>query len=429
MHLPQLGAAPQDEPGEQLRRQRLLERLALKAQGFTPRVSLAPPDGLLLEVKGSLKLFDGANNLCRLIEEEHRAAGVESMLAVAPTPLAALACARAHKACVLVDHALLVSSVVSLPLIALRWPEEVIARLAKIGVYTVGQALRLPRAGFARRFGAAQLASLDRLTGRVADPRARFHARERFRRRRELSYEIDDQAAILRALDPLLRELESFLRVRQAGITQLQCRFRHRHAPPTSCVLQLAAPAADASHLAELLGERLNLTNLPEAVRSCELRTDLVVPLAPACVAMWQPGEHGGSAGAGSPQLIEHLRARLDAQAVHGVQLVSDHRPERMSRSVEPDACVDAQARHRSAGSQPLWLLSQPRQLDERAGMPWLRGALHVCGDPQRIETGWWDEGAIARDYYFAIDAHGVRLWVFRERASPHRWFLHGVFG
>ena len=61
--------------------------------------------------------------------------------------------------------------------------------------------------------------------------------------------------------------------------------------------------------------------------------------------------------------------------------------------------------------------------------MPWLRGALQVCGDPQRIETGWWDEAAIARDYYSAIDAHGVRLWVFRERAAPHRWFLHGVFG
>jgi hypothetical protein len=28
-----------------------------------------------------------------------------------------------------------------------------------------------------------------------------------------------------------------------------------------------------------------------------------------------------------------------------------------------------------------------------------------------------------------ALDAHGVRLWLFRERGAPHRWFLHGIFG
>jgi protein ImuB len=49
--------------------------------------------------------------------------------------------------------------------------------------------------------------------------------------------------------------------------------------------------------------------------------------------------------------------------------------------------------------------------------------------EPERIETGWWDGGEIARDYYTAVDIHGVRLWVFRERAAPHGWFLHGVFG
>jgi protein ImuB len=50
-------------------------------------------------------------------------------------------------------------------------------------------------------------------------------------------------------------------------------------------------------------------------------------------------------------------------------------------------------------------------------------------GDPERIETGWWDGGNIERDYYVAVDIHGVRLWVFREREAPHRWFLQGVFG
>src|SRR5690349_8053891 len=44
-----------------------LERLATKAQCFTPRVSLVPPDGLLLEVKGSLHLFNGPHGLIKAL--------------------------------------------------------------------------------------------------------------------------------------------------------------------------------------------------------------------------------------------------------------------------------------------------------------------------------------------------------------------------
>jgi protein ImuB len=78
---------------------------------------------------------------------------------------------------------------------------------------------------------------------------------------------------------------------------------------------------------------------------------------------------------------------------------------------------------------RPLWLLSVPRLLSQRDGLPRRRGPLRLVGEAERIETGWWDGGEIARDYYAAVDVRGARLWVFRERESPHRWFLHGMFG
>src|SRR5207253_6921525 len=64
---------------------------------------------------------------------------------------------------------------------SLRWPEDTVARLARMGVRTIGAALRLPRAGFVRRFGDAQLAMLDVLTGRTAEVRVTYRAPERFR--------------------------------------------------------------------------------------------------------------------------------------------------------------------------------------------------------------------------------------------------------
>src|SRR5215475_5421169 len=61
-----------------------LERLAAKAQRFTPRVSVVPPDGLLLEVKGSLHLFNGIEGLVRELLSECDSVGVEPAIALAP---------------------------------------------------------------------------------------------------------------------------------------------------------------------------------------------------------------------------------------------------------------------------------------------------------------------------------------------------------
>jgi protein ImuB len=416
-----------------------LEKLATRAQRFTPRVSLVPPDGLLLEVKGSLHLFNGVDGVFRAFAADCQILGIESVTALAPTPLAALVAARAGEAFVVTNEAQLVGRLTSMPLAPLRWPADMIERLARMGVRTIGQALRLPRAGFARRFGPVHLAELDRLTGRNADLRHHFQPRERFRRRRELTYDMENNETILAALAPMLADLGKFLETRQVGITELECRLRHRHAARSECVLRLAAPLANVERLTELLGERLNALVLPEPVRSLELRSGLPVLRELNSNPLWQPGEYGGAAaGSESSQLIERLRARLGHEAVYGLQVLQGHRPERAWGICEPSL---AGANGASVGAlpklvapwgafrRPLWLLPTPQQLEEIEGVPRRRGTLRFFGDVERIETGWWDGGEIGRDYYTVFDIYGVQLWIFRERADPHRWFLQGVFG
>jgi protein ImuB len=411
-----------------------LQRLALCAQRYTPQVSIELPDAVLLEVQGSLHLFAGVDGMQRALGVECRRLGLQAVLTFAPTPLAALALARAGGARAILDMAQLIGQLASLPLTTLRWPEEVLERLGHAGVRTIGAALRLPRGGFARRFGAAQLASLDALTGRAPDLRTASKAPERFRRRGEPGCELTSRTAIMAALAPLCTALGRFLTARQSGIMQLECRLAHRHVPATRCVLRLAAPAADGERLAELLAERLGTLSLPEPVRACELRSGRLLPYAPERRSLWQPGEQGGSAGSEAPGLIERLRARLGPEAVHGLTLLPAHRPEcawavtgppaaRASRHAVPDCHAAA------AAARPLWLLPVPQRLSMCGGLPRRRGALRLMTDPERIESGWWDGRAVARDYYVAVDGHGVRLWVFRERAAPHNWFLHGVFG
>jgi protein ImuB len=73
---------------------------------------------------------------------------------------------------------------------------------------------------------------------------------------------------------------------------------------------------------------------------------------------------------------------------------------------------------------RPLWLLERPVPLSSSAeGI-----SLQLGSGPERIESGWWDEQDIARDYYLATNAHGQKLWLFRDRRT-RAWFVHGLFG
>jgi protein ImuB len=422
LHLPGLASAD------------VLAQLALTLQRFTPRVSLEPPDGVLLEVKGSLHLFAGLAGMKRELTHACRQHGLALVLAFAPTARGALTAARAGRPLEIIDRGQLTGQLAPLPLTALRWPEDTCARLARLGVRTIGALLRLPRAGFARRFGTAQLLMLDELIGRTAQVRANFLPRERFRRRRELLSELEDHARLGAALAPLFAALDTFLTARQCGVIELECRLLHRHAPATRCVLALASPCTDARRLAELLQQHLAAITLPEPVRSCELRADALLPYQAGSAGLWQPGEHGGEAGAQAGELIERLRARLGTDAVHGLAVRAGHRPERSwEMTAPPPAAAPARAAAAHEGvtqtRRPLWILPAPEPLTVQQGLPVRGGPLQLVSEPERIETGWWDEGEITRDYYRALDIHGVRLWVFRERSCPHGWFLHGIFG
>jgi protein ImuB len=284
---------------------------------------------------------------------------------------------------------------------------------------------------------------LDMLTGRRPDVRAAHQAPARFRRRCELDCELTDHALLLAALAPLFASLGAFLTARQCGVAQLECLLVHRQQAATRCVLTLAAPCAEEPRLVALFGERLNALPLPAPVRACELRADVLLPYLPDCPSLWQPGEHGGDAGAVTGDLIECLRARLGSQAVQGLTLREGHRPESawvLTGPLPVTAPRHVPAAHaagtsgsandcQAASRRPLWILPAPRPLTAQDGLPRRHGPLRLVSEPERIETGWWDGEEIARDYYTAVDIHGVRLWIFRERAAPHGWFLHGVFG
>jgi protein ImuB len=422
-----LNAALALAPGLRILEQRpaaeaaLLDRLGRWALQFTPVVSLEPPAAVLAEVRGSLDLFGGVMALLRRALAGLSASGLSASLALAPTARGALWLARAELAMTVTRTDALPGIASRLPLACLQWPEDTVATLAGLGITSVADLLRLPRAGFAARFGPRLLDELDEGLGRRPAPRRRHLVPERFDERLELPAAAESVAGLQPALAHLMARLAAFLRARASGIRELRVDLLHRDAAPTRLRIALACLAGDAAGLGELLDERLGRCRLEQPVVALRLRSGVLLPLVLRDAGLFERGQAADPEA--TARLLDLLRARLGHEAVFGVMPVSEHRPERAFRIAEPGAagtlpmpCVAG-----APAARPLWMLAEPQPLDDWEGT--------LITGPERIESGWWDGHDVRRDYYVAQSRAGVRLWIFRERPPGQRWFLHGVFG
>ncbi len=398
-----------------------LRSIAAWAGQFTSVVCLVPPDAVLLEIAGSLRLFGGLRLLLLQIDAGLIELGYTAALAVAPTPTGACLLARAGTGVRITDPAQLPAALAPLPLVLLDQPEETVRTLSVIGVHTIGECLALPRDGLARRFGQQLLDELDRALGRLPDAREPYLHPARYASKLALPAPVQEAEPLLFVAKRLLLELAGFLRMKQKGVTRLKLTLHHEDRKPTVVMLGFAVPCRDADRMVRLLRERLANVELPDRVEAIAIDSEETRPLGSRNLSLFPedrlPEEQRWL-------IIDHLRARLGADAVHGIISHPDHRPEQAWRACEPGTGREGYC---SSVRRPLWLLEAPRRLHSSAGEPLLDGPLTLEAGPERIEGGWWDEGDVTRDYFIATDAAGRRFWIYRERGEA-AWFLQGVF-
>jgi protein ImuB len=178
----------------------------------------------------------------------------------------------------------------------------------------------------------------------------------------------------------------------------------------------LREPTHDRERLLQLLEDRLERSLLPVPAVAVRMTSGAFRRLERKNTDLFERKPLAESTQA----LLERLQGRFGRAAVHGVCAVPEHRPER-AWAKSPDG-HGRRARVHAQEARPLWLLQQPVIIE--AG----RASLKLLSGPERIESGWWDEQDVTRDYYTAKNADGQRLWVFRDHRT-RSWFLHGLFG
>ena len=143
--------------------QEALAAVAAWACQFTPRVSLEPPQALLMEVEGSLRYFGGRWKFLAQLRAGLPRLGFEARIAEAPAARAALWLARGDG-----------SRLETLPVAVTGLAPEALELLESLGIRTIGGLLRLPREGIVRRFGQDLLQQMDQAGGKAPELREFF---------------------------------------------------------------------------------------------------------------------------------------------------------------------------------------------------------------------------------------------------------------
>ena len=396
--------------------ERLRQLLAAWAYRYSSQVSTDLAHAIVLEVGHSHRLFGPWPRLEARMREELRALGFRHRLVAAPNPHAARVLANVHDGLAVGGNTLL-NALGQLPVERAGLPVEVANSLSRMGLRRLRQVFALPRDALNRRFPPGVLQHLDRLRGAEA-PLGWYRPPDRFEARIEFEHEVESSQALLFPLRRLTADLAAFLGGRDGGVQRFTVELEHDPAYGNGIAhsrieVGLLSAEREPAMLFELARGRIEQAEVPAPVRGMRLLARELPPFVPAARDLFDPRPQQAVPWT---QLRERLRARLGDTAVQEVGWQPEHRPERVVAG--PPL---RRTERMPAPLRPGWLLPQPMPLRERVQ--------RVLAGPERIESGWWDDDGIRRDYYLVETTQGQRAWAFRaagEQAGP--FMLHGWF-
>lgn len=421
-----------------------LARLAAWCERYTPLAAVDPPDGLWLDIAGCAHIWEGEAGIAEDLRARLTRTGVVARIAVADTAGAAWALARAPGEDILIlPPGRERTALRDLRVEALRIEARTTARLRRLGLRTVGEMARIPRAEFSTRFGPQPLLRLDQALGDAPEAIAWPHPLPPWEERLAFAEPILTAEDLTRALGLLADRLCQRLALKDSGATQFEAEFFRVDSARPSIGIGTALPMREAPYVARLLAAKLEGVDPGYGVEVVRLLAGGVAALGRVQAGL----DSRGARDDAFPAVLDQLASRLSPHRVWRAAPYASHVPERAVVGAAPIRAPTWEAD--SDSPRPVRLFCRPETIEATALMPddpptqfrW-RGVLHrvrAATGPERIAREWWrsaedgddrPEADRVRDYYQVEDEAGGRFWLFRVglQGQP-RWFLHGLFG
>lgn len=440
----------------------VLQALALQCQTYSPLVALdesEAPDSLLLDITGCECHFGGEESLARQLWDEFAALQYQARIAIADTVGAAWAVAHfgvtAHCPVVVVPAGQHPGRLRPLPVAGLRLAPRLLETLYKLDLRVIGQLEKLPRATLPSRFGKELLRRLDQAWGAIHELLTPERLREPLSATWNFDEPVKERSSLELVVQELLSRVLSQLNPRQAGIRELRCDLRGA-VDTFTLTLRLLQSSLNQKHLWQLL--RLEWDRREDAFRrspqvaprcitdgmtTIHLEVSETAPMKIRQTTLFDL-EPGRKEAVAFQQFVERLGSRLGSQSVLQPQPRPDAQPEyaceyltwgATTGGLAPAIEHDWQAT--LVRTRPCRLLTLPEPLRVLATVPadvphriwWGDQQFQIIRTwgPERIETGWWRESDIRRDYYRVETEQGSHLWIFLCLQTD-RWFIHGAY-
>lgn len=235
----------------------------------------------------------------------------------------------------------------------------------------------------------------------------------------------------------LLQSLIARLKSQRFGLRRLRVSVCGPGGAAEELLVGFVAPTDSAKHVLEMLSLRLERTALPDEVLFVQLEA-----VSTSSLDVRQRDLFGDDAADHHREvssLVDRLTNRLGADAVLRAECVPERVPEE-TVSYQPWHNASSKPQtvsHTADGAWPLRLLPLPEEVHVfRAGSEgaplsfhWQQCEHRVIRNwgPERIESTWWSDSPVLRDYFRVEDQTGCQFWLFR-RLDSRRWFIHGTF-
>jgi len=322
----------------------------------------------------------------------------------------------------------------AVPLARLEIEPRLREALARLGVTTVGQMVRLPGGGILERFGHEAHRLYQLAAGERWDPVVPVAPPEAPDERVLLDEEDDDGERLVFAMKAPLDRLLGRLAARGRALVALHVELSLKHAVGrielrAECI-KPAAPTLDARTLVRLVS--LRLTGAPPAAPVNAIRVwadDVAATREQLALFAARPRRDLRAAD----EALARVRAELGDDAVVRAVLRDGHLPEASfgwERLVHVVHATPAPPRVRPLVRR---LLARPQPLPPQARQVrddgWLltgleHGAVLRIKGPYIVSGGWWAT-ELHREYHFAELRRGDCMWVYYDR-NRRRWFWHG---
>ena len=416
--MPELIHHPRNQEAESQR----LERLVRLAYEFTPYVSVADFDALLLEMEGSLKLFGGVNQVRARLRSRFGRMGHFVAIGIAHTPRASLAFAKSGDGATWpnfperseIEHIGL-QQLDTTSLDCLELEPKIRERFSNMGMRNVGDIVHVPRHELRKRFGDELTDYVAQLTGERVDPWETEHPPETFSENLHLIDPAHGKDEVLEPMEHLARRLSTWLRQLNLGARRLRWGVYAFEGDGATFEVGFEQPRHEVAEIMAITRLRMETVDLPSEAMTVTLDALRTAHLGLKWVerdVLGQPLTQPTP----SRELLDRLTARLGEGALQRFCILDDHRPEFAWMPTNESDAHDATANVPELGRRPLWLLEPP---------VWVRaGHLHIVSGPERIQCGWWDHEQ-HRDYFVARDRDETWCWCFRDAQG---WFVHGYF-